>query len=136
MRDRRLPKTPPTPPPALSLTELDNGPTKGKVLCRLDDIDDGGSQTFTYKKGTWRFEVFLQRKGDNVYAYENTCPHVGLPLNLRPNKFLDMDGEALLCVNHAAYFNIEDGLCFKGPCKGRWLIPIAIELQDGNILVA
>ena len=136
MRDRRLPKNPVQPPPALSLADLDDGPTLGSVLCRLEDIDDGSSQTFTYMKGTWRFEVFLQRRGDEVFAYENTCPHVGLPLNLQPDKFLDLEGKSIFCVNHAAYFNIDDGFCTKGPCKGNWLIPIAIRLEGGEILVA
>jgi len=136
VRDKRLPREPLTPPPALSLTELDRGPALGEVLCQLDDIEDGGSKTFTFKKGTWRFEVFLQRRGNEVFAYENTCPHVGLPLNLQPDRFLDIEGASIFCVNHAAYFNIDDGLCTKGPCKGNWLIPIAINQVGGDILVA
>ena len=131
-----MPKEPDPRPGAISLTSLSNGPTAGDVLCQLDDIPDGKAKTFTYKKGTWLFEVFVQRQGDKVYAYENTCPHVGLPLNLKPDRFLDLDGEHIFCMNHAAFFNIDDGLCVKGPCKGKWLIPIALELKGADIIVA
>ncbi len=123
-------------PTVLSLTNLTDGPQAGDVLCHLDDIEDGKAKTFTFMKGTWRFEIFVQRQGDAFVAYENTCPHVGLPLNLAPNRFLDIEGEAIFCVNHGAYFNIDDGQCTKGPCRGKWLIPIALELLDGQIIVA
>ncbi len=136
--NNRAPKTDPRPD-ALSLTSLaspTDGPQAGDVLCQLGDIEDGKAKTFTFKKGTWRFEVFIQRQGEAFFAYENTCPHVGLPLNLNPTRFLDIKGEAIFCINHAAYFNIADGLCTKGPCRGKWLTPIALELIDGQIIVA
>ena len=124
------------PPAPLSLATLSDGPEIGDVLCRLDDIPDGKARTFTWKKGTWLFEIFIQRMGDDIFAYENTCPHVGLPLNLRPDHFLDRDGQALFCMNHAAFFTIDAGLCIKGPCKGKYLFPIALDLIDGDIIVA
>jgi nitrite reductase/ring-hydroxylating ferredoxin subunit len=130
-----MPRQPDPRPEAFSLTTVDGGPAAGDILCRLNDIADGKAKTFTYKKGTWRLEVFIQRRGDEFFAYENTCPHVGLPLNLAPNKFLNRDGTALFCMNHAADFRIEDGLCTAGPCLGKWLIPVALRLEDGNIIV-
>ena len=61
---------------------------------------------------------------------------VGLPLNMRPDRFLDFEGTSLFCVNHGAYFQIEDGLCTKGPCRNKWLVPVAVSLmEDGRIVV-
>jgi nitrite reductase/ring-hydroxylating ferredoxin subunit len=131
-----VPKFPDPRPDPITLTSLADGPQVGDVLCHLDDIEDGKAKTFTFKKGTWRFEVFVQRQGDAIYAYENTCPHVGLPLNLRENRFLDIEGASIFCINHAAYFNIDDGLCTRGPCRGKWLIPIALALKGNQVVVA
>ena len=105
------------------------------MLCALDDIADGAAKTFIWRHGAKLFEMFVQRMGDHIHAYENTCPHIGLPLNFRPDRFLDFDGEALLCVNHGAYFRIDNGLCFKGPCRDKWLVPVAVSLIDGQVVV-
>ena len=130
-----MPRGPDPRPAAIRLPEVPGGPAVGTVLCSLDDIEDGAAKSFAWREGSRLFEMFIQRDGDAVFAYENTCPHIGLPLNFRPDRFLDFEGEALLCVNHGAYFRIDDGLCFKGPCKDKWLIPVAIRLEGGDIVV-
>ena len=123
-------------PDAIRLPDVPGGPAAGEVLCQLDDIADGASKTFVWRQDSRLFEMFIQRLGDHIFAYENMCPHVGLPLNMRPDRFLDFEGTSLFCVNHGAYFQIEDGLCTKGPCRNKWLVPVAVSLmEDGRIVV-
>ena len=80
--------------------------------------------------------LFLVRgDGDAIYAYENHCPHAGGPLNLLPNKFLSRDGQHLLCSTHGAKFNIHDGVCIRGPCKGECLnaLDVAVDAATRRV---
>ncbi|PIW26426.1 MAG: (2Fe-2S)-binding protein [Rhodospirillales bacterium CG15_BIG_FIL_POST_REV_8_21_14_020_66_15] len=101
-------------------------------LCRLDDIADGGSAGFEVA----RTLVLAVRKGTAVYAYVNSCPHVGTPLDMWPGRFLTRDGSHILCATHGALFRIEDGHCVAGPCVGRGLTPIDVAVQDDVVKIS
>jgi nitrite reductase/ring-hydroxylating ferredoxin subunit len=101
-------------------------------LCRLDDIADGGSAGFTVA-GTL---VLAVRQGDTVFAYVNSCPHVGTPLDMWPGRFLTKDGGHILCATHGALFRIEDGHCVAGPCVGQGLTPIDVAVQYGKVNIS
>ena len=111
-------------------------PPAGTVLCRLDDIDDPGAKGFEFGAGVERWEVFVVRRGDRVFAYENACPHQGTPLETWPDKFLTRDQSEILCTTHGAQFRIEDGYCTRGPCKGKALVSVAVAVSDGSVLLA
>jgi nitrite reductase/ring-hydroxylating ferredoxin subunit len=101
------------------------------LLCRLADIPDGGGPNgegrgFWFGADTARFGVFLIRRGGDIYAYENSCPHRGTPLDWRPDRFLDRDGSHILCATHGALFRIADGFCLSGPCAGAALRRVAV----------
>lgn len=51
-----------------------------QVLCRLEEIADGGSKEIVLRD-TSDFSLCLVRQEENVYAYRNSCPHTGCPLN-------------------------------------------------------
>jgi nitrite reductase/ring-hydroxylating ferredoxin subunit len=100
-------------------------------LCRLEDIPDGSGpdgdgRGFWFGADAARFGIFLIRRGDAVYAYENSCPHRFTPLDWRPDHFLDRDGSHILCATHGALFRIADGFCLSGPCVGASLRRVAI----------
>lgn len=111
-------------------------PAPGTTLCRLDDIDAPGAKGLTFGTGASRFDMFLVRTDDGVRAYVNRCPHANQPLDARPGRFLTQDETKLLCGGHAALFRIEDGLCTSGPCAGKSLESIAIEVVDGTVRIA
>tara|TARA_B100000513_G_scaffold163883_1_gene80341 strand:+ start:148 stop:471 length:324 start_codon:yes stop_codon:yes gene_type:complete len=100
-------------------------------LCNLDDIADGGSAGFTVA-GT---HVLAVRRGERVYTYVNSCPHVGTPLDMWPGRFLTKDGAHILCATHGALFNIEDGDCIAGPCVGRGLTPIEAIVRNEAVKI-
>jgi nitrite reductase/ring-hydroxylating ferredoxin subunit len=78
-------------------------------------------------------EIILVCRDKQIFAYLNRCPHMYLPLNMAPNKFLDYEGQYLQCSNHMALFEIESGDCISGPCMGKSLRQLPIELRQGNI---
>ena len=90
--------------------------------------------TLTCGAGHGQREVFLMAHGDGVVAYLNDCPHRHLPLNFHPDRFLDRQGQFILCTNHIALFRIEDGYCVDGPCPGQWLTPVAVCVEGDRVL--
>jgi nitrite reductase/ring-hydroxylating ferredoxin subunit len=110
-------------------------PPPGTQLCRLDDIPEPGSKGFVFGSGKDRFEMFVVRKGDHVFGYVNTCPHLGATLDTFPDQFLTADKELIICTLHGAQFQIEDGLCVVGPCNGKHLSPIQLRIENGDLIV-
>ena len=105
----------------------------GQVLCQLSDIADGAGKGFELQGPKGSYLVFVIRKGDKVYGYQNVCPHLGTPLDWAPDSFLDLSGQYIRCATHGAMFRIEDGYSVSGPCEGDTLEPIKIILNDGAL---
>lgn len=105
-----------------------------RFLCSLDDIPDGGSKgILPNERG--RDQGFLVRKGTQVFAYVNNCPHYDrAPLGWKKDSFLDGAGDRIMCASHGALFRIEDGVCEIGPCLGQTLDPIAVSVVDGQVV--
>ncbi|MCH9694223.1 MAG: Rieske 2Fe-2S domain-containing protein [Gammaproteobacteria bacterium] len=102
---------------------------------RLEEIEDPGCREFSIGDGDWPFRGFVVRKGDDVFAYQNVCVHVGHPLNWSANRFLTKDGSAIICASHGATFHIESGECFAGPGSGRSLLKVEVVVRDGLVFV-
>lgn len=102
---------------------------------RLDELDDPGCREFQIGEGDWPFRGFVVRKGEQAFAYQNVCVHVGHPLNWSPDRFLTKDKSALICASHGAMYEIDSGHCIAGPGKGRTLRAVDIEIRDGVIYV-
>ena len=46
---------------------------------------------------------------------------------------MDEDENFIECGTHQAKFDLDSGLCFIGPCKGKSLTPIELVIDDGDI---
>ena len=96
-------------------------------LCLLSDLEEMQTIELTLEER----QLFAIRQDNQLYAYWNSCPHMGIPLNWMPEKFLDLDGIFLQCSSHGALFQISDGECVGGPCVGDHLSPVTLK-QDGD----
>jgi len=105
-----------------------------RLLCALDDIADGGSRGFPAAPGGF-IGLFAVRRGEAVFVYVNSCPHVGVPLEMQPHQFLDEAGERIICAAHGATFRVEDGLCIAGPCEGEGLETVPVRMEAGQLFV-
>ena len=103
-------------------------------LCALDDIPDGGARGFGASPGGFT-GLFAVRRGERVFAYVNSCPHVGVSLDWAPHQFLSRDGAQIVCATHGAMFEIETGRCMEGPCGGQALEAVEVRIEGGRILV-
>jgi naringenin degradation protein FdeD len=107
-----------------------------RVVCRLAELPQDGARAFTVGDGDWPLRGFVVRVGEAVHGYVNHCPHAGHQLNLLPQRFLTADGALILCSAHGALFEKATGYCVAGPCAGRSLTPVALEVRCGFVLLA
>ena len=106
-----------------------------RVICPLHELADPGAKGFTMGEGDWPLRGFVVRRGGNVHAYVNHCPHAGYPLNWSPDAFLAPDAPLILCAMHGALFEIETGLCLSGPCDGLRLRALAVRVVRGYVML-
>ena len=100
--------------------------TAGRLLCRLEEIEDGEGRGFAVGERA----IFVVRQGQRVHGYVNSCPHTGTPLDWTPDRFISADSGLILCATHGAQFAIADGECLSGPCVGAYLKPVAVTADD------
>lgn len=101
-------------------------------LCALDDIADGDARLFETEPDHDP-DIFVVRRGAQVFGYVNDCPHQNLPLDLVPGRLLDLEKRRILCTNHGARFDIETGKCVWGPCLGERLTPVPVRVVAGEV---
>ncbi|MBT5388799.1 MAG: Rieske (2Fe-2S) protein [Porticoccaceae bacterium] len=97
-------------------------------LCQLSDLEEMQSIELTIDER----RLFAIRKDNQLHAYWNICPHLGIPLNWMPDKFLDLDGSLIQCSSHGALFEIDTGNCIAGPCSGDRLKPVQLRNEGDS----
>jgi nitrite reductase/ring-hydroxylating ferredoxin subunit len=105
------------------------------ALCRLQDLTDPGSRGINLDTRHGTLEIFLVRKGNELYGYINHCPHTGVNLDWIPDQFLDPSGGFIQCATHGALFSIQEGVCLRGPCVGDRLISIELQIEQGEVFL-
>jgi toluene monooxygenase system ferredoxin subunit len=73
-------------------------------------------------------KVLLARIGDTVYAYEDRCPHVGVPLSLGR-----LEGARLTCSAHYWEYDVQTGQGVNPAVT--CLVRFPVRVEDGRILV-
>jgi nitrite reductase/ring-hydroxylating ferredoxin subunit len=106
------------------------------TLCRLDALPEHGARGFPLPGEADPQALIVVRWNDRVFGYRNRCPHTGAPLNWMPDRFFDIDDRLLQCSLHMALFEPDSGLCVYGPCHGRSLPGVALEVVDGWVRLA
>lgn len=105
------------------------------VLCRFEDLGDPGSLAVSIGSGHWPLRAFVVRQGLHAFAYVNRCPHAGHPLDWLPDRFLNADESLIQCASHGALFTLESGHCVVGPCAGKRLIAIEVQVVAGSVVL-
>ena len=101
------------------------------VVCSVTSINNDESKG--YKVGDQR--LVLVKKNEQLFLYENMCPHLGINLEYVEDEYLDPNKSFIQCANHGALFKIDTGECVMGPCKGQWLRSIPFSIEDDNVVI-
>ncbi|ODS64533.1 MULTISPECIES: Rieske (2Fe-2S) protein [unclassified Arenimonas] len=100
-----------------SLIELASWPPEG--LSETEVVLEGEPQS-----------LVLLRQGESLKAWLNICPHAGRRLDWAPGKFL-VDKGKLVCAAHGASFELQQGECVAGPCRGASLTAVRVAVAAG-----
>jgi nitrite reductase/ring-hydroxylating ferredoxin subunit len=114
-------------------TSLNPDSAAAKPLVALDDLADGGLLEVETEVEGVAESLILHRDGDNVRAWLNICPHAGRRLDWAPGKFLMSKDGLLVCAAHGASFELGEGVCVAGPCRGDSLRAVAVEVVDCGV---
>ena len=77
--------------------------------------------------------LLLCKRGEELFIYENKCPHVLDTLDPEGGSVVSSDGLLIHCQRHGAEFLSHNGECVAGPCLGESLSPIGFTLSNGDI---
>ena len=105
------------------------------ALVALSQIADGGFAEAEADIDGDAEPLILYRDGDTVRAWLNICPHAGRRLDWAPGQFLKSREGLLVCAVHGASFDLANGDCVAGPCRGQSLRAVAVVVRDGNVLL-
>ena len=105
-------------------------------LARLAQIEDGGFLEVEAQVEGDAESLILYRAGDVVRAWLNVCPHAGRRLDWAPGKFLRNRDGHLVCAVHGATFELGNGECIAGPCRGASLRAVAVAVRDGAVFLS
>ena len=102
----------------------------------LAALADGEAKGFEWEGGGYGRCGFLVRRGGEVFAYHDRCPHAGNRLEWKPDAFLTKDRSLIMCSVHGANFRIRDGHCVAGPCLGKALERLTVAIEGDEVVVS
>ena len=106
-----------------------------RLLTTLDSVEDGGFAEVEATIDGDAESLILYRRGNEVRAWLNICPHAGRRLDWAPGRFLLSKEGLLVCAAHGASFELEQGACVAGPCRGASLRAVVVSVHDGKVLL-
>ena len=111
---------------------MDNGKlTQELLLCQLNDLEEQQCIEMLVEGR----QLFAVRTDNRIHAYWNICPHMGIPLNWVPNRYLDFDKALIQCSSHGALFQIATGECIAGPCSGDKLTAVNLRCEQDHYYI-
>ena len=114
-------------------TSLNSESTSVRSLLALNDLPDGGLLEVEADLDGVAESLILYRDGDDVRAWLNICPHAGRRLDWAPGRFLLSKDGLLVCAAHGASFELREGVCVAGRCRGESLRAVAVSVVDGQV---
>ncbi len=91
-------------------------------------LQNGAGHRYRQVQEHGSLSALVLKYKDQLYAYENRCPHLGIELDWLPGDFFDQQQAFLVCSTHGALFQPDTGKCVSGPCQGQSLRRIEIDL--------
>ena len=109
------------------------GSLNAEPLLSLESIPEGALAEVEVRLGEDAESLILYRQAGAVRAWLNVCPHAGRRLDWAPGQFLKSREGLLVCAVHGASFELIDGECVAGPCRGQSLQRVEVVVRDGQV---
>ncbi|GHB99999.1 ferredoxin [Thermomonas carbonis] len=113
------------------------GHEAAQALARLDALPpDSVHEIEAVVEGDAESLLLYRDAAGDVRAWLNVCPHAGRRLDWAPGKFLRAKDGTLVCAAHGASFELANGVCVAGPCRGEALRAVAVEVHGDAVRLA
>ena len=106
-----------------------------QVLCQFESLENLETASFDVIIKRKKTSIFIIRKDDQIFAYQNSCPHAKASLEWNDDEFLDETKQHIICAMHGAMFSIEAGKCLGGPCRKKGLEVVDVTVLDGDVVL-
>jgi nitrite reductase/ring-hydroxylating ferredoxin subunit len=107
-----------------------------RLVCQRDDLRPGELRQVSLGRTPMGIPVFVlvgvSRLGE-LFAYQNECKHLPIPLDAGSGQFFGSDADTLRCGTHGALFRVSDGFCTRGPCRGTFLRKHLVRLTGDEV---
>lgn len=105
-------------------------PPSGTVICPANAVAPEETRGFVISDphSSNQIDLIIWNTPNGLRGFVNRCPHIGLPLETFPDRFLNATGDALICSAHGAVFDAT-GFCLAGPSQGKALVPLELDLR-------
>lgn len=112
----------------------DGGDDSANTLARLEALPpDSLHEVEAVLDGDAESLLIYRDATGDVRAFLNVCPHAGRRLDWAPGKFLRTKDGQLVCAAHGASFDLANGECTAGPCRGERLRGVDVHCEDGDV---
>lgn len=112
----------------------DGGDDSANTLARLEALPpDSLLEVEALLDGDAESLLLYRNASGDVRAFLNVCPHAGRRLDWAPGKFLRSKDGLLVCAAHGASFDLANGECTAGPCRGERLRGVDVHCEDGDV---
>lgn len=115
-------------------SSLNEGENSGIDLLSLADLPpDTLAEAEAMIDGDIESLILYREPEGGVRAWLNVCPHAGRRLDYAPGKFLRTKRGELMCAVHGATFELPEGLCVAGPCRGECLRAVTVHVEGERV---
>ena|ERR1700761_2388891 len=97
-----------------------------EFVCKLDELPPGEMRLMSVR----RRKVLMMRVDDDVYAFQNACPHKAAPFD---EGCLHVKRREIICPWHRYRFDLNTGASITNPQMVALHFPV--EVRDGSIYV-
>jgi nitrite reductase/ring-hydroxylating ferredoxin subunit len=104
-------------------------------LCDRAALCEGAARGIEIALATRTLSLLVLDTPTGPRGYLNSCPHVGVRLDWRPDDFFDAGGTVLQGATHGALFDPESGACVARPCRSAALVALQLALRDGQVFL-
>jgi nitrite reductase/ring-hydroxylating ferredoxin subunit len=106
------------------------------LLIPLLDLEKNAAKVISVivDKNNKNMDLIIVRTVSQFYVYLNQCPHQGRRLDYAPGQFLTQSDE-IICAAHGAIFDLFNGICVQGPCRGDSLVKLPADIHDGQLRI-
>ena len=98
-------------------------------------LGHGQALKFEFTREGETREGFVLRRGEELFAFHNRCPHWGVDLDMGEGRFFSELNQRIVCSSHGALFDPETGACVRGPCAGDQLERFGLAREGEDLVV-